>query len=120
MLEAARTGNVAEVTRLLKARPDLVAESDDRRRTPLHWAVWEGHAKVANALLAAGADANARADLDLTPLWNAARRGRDDLVELLLAHGADPNARMAGDGMGWTPLHIAAGEGQTAAARALI
>lgn len=120
LLEAARVGDIAEVIRVLDARPDLVDQTDERGRTPLHWAVWEGHADVARALVDAGADVNAKADLGLTPLWNAARGGGGDLVELLLAHGAEPSTRTTGDGLGWTPLHIAAGEGRTAAVRALV
>ena len=81
-------------------------------RTPLHEAaVSNGPAAVA-ALIAAGADVHARADLDTeyepdaTPLYWAASSNPDGAVlELLLRAGADVNAR---GGSGRTPLHIAA------------
>ena len=81
-------------------------------RTPLHEAaVWNGPAVVA-ALIAAGADVHARADLDheyepdATPLYWAASTNPDPAVlELLVRAGADLNAR---GGYERTPLHIAA------------
>lgn len=55
------------------------------------------------ALLAAGADVNARCD-GFTPLDAAAWSGNAEAVRLLLAAGADVNAK---NGLGWTALHEA-------------
>ena len=82
------------------------------KRTPLHEAVvWNGPAVVA-ALIAAGADVHARADLDheyepdATPLcWAASANPDPAVLELLARAGADVNAC---GGSGRTPLHIAA------------
>ena len=84
-----------------------------RSRTPLHEAaVANSNPEVVAALIAAGADVHARADLageyepDATPLYWAASANPDTRVlELLVQAGADVNAP---GGSGRTPLHIAA------------
>ena len=60
------------------------------------------------ALLAQGADPNARNFLGETPLHQTGYFNGATVAKMLLAHGADPNARDSGGG---TPLHIAAGAG---------
>jgi ankyrin repeat protein len=87
--------------------------------TPLHKAlsehgmnfVWlrEGNRElhdpnIVQALLAAGADVNAKTASGLTPLHYAARIGRVDIVRLLLARGASVSPQ---DQDGDTPLHEA-------------
>ena len=57
------------------------------------------------ALLAAGADANARDPLGATPLHDAAWNGNREIAALLIAHGAEVNARHLEAGS--TPLHYA-------------
>jgi ankyrin repeat protein len=53
---------------------------------------------VLEALIAAGADVEARSGVEATPLMVAWQGGRPDLAEALLAAGADPTARnMYGD-----------------------
>ena len=82
-------------------------------RTPLHEAaVANGNPEIVAALIEAGADVHARADLDrdyevdATPLYWAASANPDPVVlELLAGAGADVNAPA---GSGRTPLHIAA------------
>jgi ankyrin repeat protein len=59
---------------------------------PLHSAVAADNTETARALLAAGADANARQGGGFTPLHGAAQNGNRELVEALLASGADPAA----------------------------
>lgn len=59
---------------------------------PLHSAVAADNTETARALLAAGADANARQGGGFTPLHGAAQNGNRELVEALLANGADPAA----------------------------
>ena len=84
-----------------------------RSRTPLHEAVVaNSNPEIVAALIAAGADVHARADLageyepDATPLYWAASANPDTRVlELLVQAGADVNAR---GGSGRTPLHSAA------------
>jgi hypothetical protein len=57
------------------------------------------------ALLAHGADVNAKDDIGSTPLHVAANNNAKEVVALLLANRADVNAKDIDD---WTPLHMAA------------
>jgi len=59
----------------------------------LHYAVFNGHSKLANELITSGADVNARSPNGSTPLMLAAREGREDLIKVLLESGADPKAK---------------------------
>lgn len=62
---------------------------EDRRTTPLYFAVINNNVHAVRLLLAAGADPN----LDLfRPLMVAARQGCSQTVRLLVEHGADVNA----------------------------
>lgn len=82
-------------------------------RTPLHEAAAaNSDPAVTLALIEAGADVHAAADLDrqyesaASPLyWAAAANSNPAIIELLAAAGADMNAAA---GSGRTPLHIAA------------
>ncbi len=77
--------------------------------TSLHDAAKEGNKSKVEALLAQGADVNARSKYGITPLQLAAcsdiNIDKLPLVKLLLAKGADVNAK---DNLGTTPLHEAA------------
>jgi len=62
--------------------------------TALHSAVADGgNSRIAKALVAAGADVNAKQRHGWTPLHGAAHSGDRELVELLLARGADPGVK---------------------------
>lgn len=62
--------------------------------TALHSAVANGgDSRIARALVAAGADVNAKQRHGWTPLHGAAHGGDRELVELLLARGADPDVK---------------------------
>lgn len=63
---------------------------------------------LAELLLAAGADPNARNIDGSTPLHVAVASGKQDLIELLLANKANPNAR---NNAGQTPLDLAEHKG---------
>ena len=70
--------------------------------TPLHDAARAGDKAKVEALLAQGADVNAKEKNGWTPLHWAVRYARKDLAELLLAKGANVNAK---NKEGLTPLH---------------
>jgi ankyrin repeat protein len=107
LLEACAAGEVERVERLIEDDPLSVAGYSADGWTPLHLAAFFGHAKIAELLLAAGADVAARSHNPNanTPL-HAALAGNHKLVAgLLIGRGSDLNAA---DGNGWHPLHIAA------------
>ena len=92
-------------------------------------AVERGDAAAVEAMLAAGADANARFGVEaggcVRPLFKAAEKGRVSVIGVLLNHGADVNAA---DGRGspdlrqhgCTALHYAARCGHVEAVRLLL
>jgi ankyrin repeat protein len=59
--------------------------------TPLKIASVQGDTTLVEALLAAGADVNARNEDDMTALHYAVSQGHPDVVRVLMLAGADPN-----------------------------
>lgn len=132
---AIHAGEVARLTRLLAENPGLatarLGDYDGRpdggvSRTLLHVvADWPGHyphgAQSVAALVAAGADVNARftGPHQETPLHWAASNDDVDLLDALLDAGADIDAPGAVIG-GGTPLADARGFGQWRAAERLV
>src|SRR5579872_3642057 len=106
--DAARDGNLARVTELLKDNPDLASSVDSNGVTPLHWAAGGGQKAVVALLLSFKADVNAKNPKNETPLHYAAYGGDTDVAELLLANKAEVNATST---TGYTPLHYAADYG---------
>lgn len=93
--QAAATGDVTEVARLIADGED-VAAVDDSQFTPLHLASQQGHLGVAKVLVNAGAPVNARDSYGNTPLWRAVfafQGGDPELIRLLLEAGADPDIK---------------------------
>ncbi|HEY0156010.1 MAG TPA: ankyrin repeat domain-containing protein [Thermoanaerobaculia bacterium] len=90
---------------LIEQGADVNAAADNAQRVaPLHAAAAVQDRESLELLLARGADANAKQQLDYTPLHGAASRGDVEMAKLLLAHGADRNARGTD---GKTPAEIA-------------
>ena len=91
---------------------------DSDRSTALHHAVeGKGGSQVVEALVAAGANLEARKDFGYTPLALAAKRDKAEAIKALLAAGADPNVKGAN---GATPLMTAAGRGNEGAVKLLL
>ena len=101
---AARDGDIATVTALLKAHPDLISRRNGSGETALIYASCFDHKNVAEMLLAKGADVNAKRNDGFTSLHWAAAHGSVGMMQLLLSKGADVHAR---DNDGVTPLGIA-------------
>jgi ankyrin repeat protein len=116
---ACMAGAAPRALELIRETPALVGAYSHDGWTPLHLACFFGQPGVAEALIAQGADVNARSRnaMQNAPL-HAATAGRNrDAVRLLLEHGADVNARQEG---GWTALHAASQNGDVEMVRLLI
>ena len=101
--EAAETGNIDVVKQHLAAGTDVNAKDEDGY-TPLHFAVANDDKELAELLIAAGADMNAKTDMfEETPLHVAVVLGNKEIVELLIAKGADVNSMNEN---GQTPLDL--------------
>jgi ankyrin repeat protein len=117
--QAAASGDLATVRALLEQDPVLAHCHSREGWTPLHVAAHFGHTDVAEALLAAGADVQARAENAQanTPLLWAVIGQQVGAVGWLLAHGAQVGeANLAGA----TALHKAAVLGDAAIVRLLL
>ena len=100
------------------AVPIPTSRRGDDGRVPLHDAAWQDHPDPITALIAAGADPNARAKgVKAAPLHWAAKRDSADAIAALIAGGADPNAAARGKA---TPLHWAAEHDSATAITTLI
>jgi ankyrin repeat protein len=79
---------------LIEQGADVSEPADNPMKVaPVHAAAAACDRETMALLLARGADANARQQLDYTPLHGAAGRGDIEMAKLLLAHGADVNAK---------------------------
>ncbi len=115
--DAAMREDLAAVRSLIAGGSDVSAAQGDGM-TALHWAAERGHAEIAAALLAAGANVTATTRLgDYTPLHLAARRGHATVGTLLLAAKADAAAVSS---TGVSPLHLAAAAGDRTLVEALV
>ncbi|KAJ3107772.1 hypothetical protein HDU96_007777 [Phlyctochytrium bullatum] len=115
-----------------------VAEfSGVNKRTPLHWAAWNGHVRVLETLIekapgmgsTVAAAVSASDDRGLTPLILAASNGHVEVIRLMLKHGVDvnsgrtPTVREAANmprNESFTALHAAAKNGHLPAVRLLL
>lgn len=100
---AANQNDINTVVELLEDGVDPCC-SDNKQRTPLHFASSQGYEKVVKALLDKGADPNQKDILGNTPLHLAACTGQVPVVTLLLHAGTNLKSV---DRLGRTPLSVA-------------
>jgi ankyrin repeat protein len=116
---ACMAGAKERALQLIRENPDLINTYSHDGWTPVHLACFFGQPGIAEALIANGADVNARSrnPMQNAPLHAAAAGRSKDAVRTLLEHGADVNARQEG---GWTALHAASQNGDVEMVRLLI
>ena len=120
-LQVCRSGNPDEFGPLLAANPRIARQWFRSRMTGcdvtlLHIAAGNGHVKILEALLAAGADCHATCK-DMTALFLAVSKGHEPCWQALLSGGADPNTPRK---TGVTPLLCAVVRGNQKAVKALV
>ena len=97
-----------ESEKLAEAVVEGGADADDGLLSPLHLAAGISDAKMAQALIAAGARVDCFDGFGRTPLHHASERGADEVVRALVERGADAAIQCQS---GKTPLMLAAGHG---------
>jgi ankyrin repeat protein len=109
VIQTAKEGDVSKLSQLIESNPDLPNARADTGETPVMAALYHGHQAAVEMLVDAGAS------LDI---FAAAALGDMTAVEAALA--ADPKSVNAFAYDGWTPLHLAAFFGRSAAAERLL
>ena len=119
IFEAADTGKINNIIRLLARDPKLVSAYSEDGFQPLGLACYFGHLDSAEYLVKAGAPVSALSqnDISAAPIHSAAAGGHRKIVKMLLEQHTDPNIREEG---GYTPLHIAAQNGDEEMVRILL
>ncbi len=120
--QAAHDGDQVKAEGLLNSGAD-VNERNNSQLTPLHLAAARNRVETAKLLIDRGAAIDAQDEMGLTPLHLATRSGNAAVIELLAGNGVNPEVR--GKAFGITgnevaPLHLAASQGDTGTAEALI
>jgi ankyrin repeat protein len=117
IIEAAKTGDLAKVKKLIEKDPSLIRIKDETGRTTLHWAARGVHVEVLSYLVSQGADVNSTDINGVTSLHSVCSRGHVEAARILIENGADPAAAMSDMS---TPLHLAVVNGSVDLAELLI
>ena len=102
----AQKGSLVGVKKQLESDKKLLNKPDeDKGKTPLHWACDKGHIKVAEYLLAKGADVNMQTASNWRAIHYAVRSGKLNIVKELIKNDALLNVQTNTDKS--TPFHVA-------------
>ncbi|CAG5102747.1 Oidioi.mRNA.OKI2018_I69.chr1.g447.t1.cds [Oikopleura dioica] len=88
---AAESGDLLQVQRILKIRPNLVNWTTSACWSALHMASRFGHLDIVKFLVQSGADLNILSYSKSTPLMEATAAGQIDCVRFLLKKGCKVN-----------------------------
>ena len=106
---AAYDGNLKILQTLIMHNNDYVNDGDKTNRTPLYYAVSEGHIEIVNYLLSNKADVSVKNHYGWNVYHCAAIKGNLELLQELIMHNNDyVNDVTIGN---WSPLHHAVSEG---------
>ncbi|MCP4601579.1 MAG: MBL fold metallo-hydrolase [Proteobacteria bacterium] len=117
ILNAARSGDLERVKKLLLKKPGLAETKSDNLKSPMHYSAQNGHLKIVELLYENGGSVTTPNISGETPLHYAAAGGFTAVMEFLIKKGADVNSRSTGR---MTPLHYAVMLGNRKAAQLLI
>jgi ankyrin repeat protein len=117
VVDAAEKRDGAALKTLVKQRANVNTPQPDGA-TAIAWAAHWDELEMADVLIAAGADVNARNDIGVTPLTLACTNGSAAMVAKLLRAGAD--AKSALPRTGETPLMTAAASGNLETVKLLL
>jgi len=119
IFEAAATGKINNIIRLLARDPQLVSAYSEDGFQALGLASYFGHLDSAEYLVKAGAPVNSHSNNDTkaAPIHSASAGRHHKVVKMLLDNRADPNIREQG---GYTSLHITAQSGNVEMIRVLL
>jgi ankyrin repeat protein len=107
---AIQAGDLLAVKKMVSKDKTILKIPNERGRTALHTACFEGKLDIVKYLLKAGSSVRERdTSYQLTPLHFAAWNGHVEVAKYLLSKGADLNAR---ENDSETPLYYAAGLGR--------
>ena len=101
---AAKTGNLEALKVHLANGVNLNTQDPQFGLAALSWAIFAGEVEIAEQLIKAGADVNAKNRDGSTPLHEAAFMGRSTMARILIQNGADMDA-VNDDGQ--TPFNLA-------------
>jgi ankyrin repeat protein len=117
LMMAVQAGYATDVSAFMAAAVPLDGFAGRHGQSVLYIASHEGHVAVVEALLAAGADKDAKAHNGSVAFHSASQAGHVGVMKVLLAAGADTDAKLPD---GTTALHDASQRGQLAVVKVLL